>query len=120
MSNKRKREKILTVTADDCIVQTFRAGGNGGQNQNKRETGVRFIHEPSGARGESREHRTQWLNKKAAWKRMVESPQFKYWVAIQTQQIESQESYLERMMQPHNIQVEVRDESGRWQVVSEE
>jgi len=101
-------------------MQTFRAGGNGGQNQNKRDTAVRFIHHPSGARGESREHRTQWLNKKAAWKRMVESPQFKYWVALQTRQIESEEAYLERMMQPGNIKVEVRDANGNWQIATEE
>ena len=47
-------------------METFRAGGPGGQNQNKRNTGVRWIHVPSGATGEARDHRTQGENKRAA------------------------------------------------------
>lgn len=70
------REKILSVTIHDCEVQTFRSGGKGGQNQNKRDTGVRVIHHPSGARGESREERSQLQNKRAAFKRMVATSQF--------------------------------------------
>ena len=107
------RTKILTVTAADCELQTFRSGGKGGQNQNKRETGVRWIHHPSGARGESREERSQWQNKKVAWKRMVETPEFKYWVAVETGKIEAAEKWLAKMMDPSNIKVEVR-EDGKW------
>lgn len=72
--------KVLSVTIKDCDVQTFRAGGKGGQNQNKRDTGVRVIHRESGAVGESREHRTQLENKRAAFKRMAESAKFKIWL----------------------------------------
>lgn len=107
------REKVLTVTAKDCELQTFRAGGKGGQNQNKRDTGVRWIHHPSGARGESREYRTQWQNKKAAWKKMANDPKFRYWVEVVTKKIETEKAYLERMMKPENIKVEVR-ENGKW------
>lgn len=107
------KEKILTVTIHDCEVQTFRAGGKGGQNQNKRSTGVRIIHHPSGARGESREERSQLQNKKAAWKRMAETPEFRYWVAVETGRIEESKKWLERMMSPENIKVEVR-ENGKW------
>lgn len=112
------KKKILTVTIKDCEVQTFRAGGNGGQNQNKRDTGVRVIHHPSGARGESREERSQLQNKKTAFKRMVETPQFKYWVAVQTKRIESEEEYLEKAMKPENIKTEVRVD-GKWVDVKE-
>ena len=75
------RELVLRVTIKDCDVQTFCAGGPGGQKQNASETGVRIIHRASGAVGESREHRTQWQNKKAAFRRMGETPVFKQWVA---------------------------------------
>lgn len=74
------RAKVLSVTIADCTVQTFRAGGKGGQNQNKRDTGVRIIHKESGAVGESREHRTQLENKRAAFRRMADSAKFKVWL----------------------------------------
>jgi hypothetical protein len=107
------KEKILTVTIHDCEVQTFRAGGKGGQNQNKRDTGVRIIHHPSGARGESREERSQLQNKKTAWKRMAETPEFRYWVAVETGRIEEAAKWLAKMLKPENIKTEVR-ENGKW------
>ena len=70
------RTRILSVTIHDCEVQHFRSGGKGGQNQNKRDTGTRVIHHPSGARGESREERSQLQNKKKAFVRMVQSAKF--------------------------------------------
>lgn len=74
------REKVLSVTLADCRVDTFRSGGKGGQNQNKRETGVRIVHEPSGAVGESREERSQLQNKKTAFRRMAGHPKFRLWL----------------------------------------
>ena len=68
---------MFSVTLADCEVQTFRSGGKGGQNQNKRDTGVRIIHHPSGARGESREERSQLQNKRAAFARMAAHPLFR-------------------------------------------
>lgn len=70
---------LFSVTRKDLICQTFRSGGKGGQNQNKVESGVRFIHEPSGARGEARDSRDQFMNKRSAFLRLVESPEFKRW-----------------------------------------
>lgn len=109
-----QRTPILTVTLDDCEVQTFRAGGKGGQNQNKRDTGVRIIHHPSGARGESREERSQLQNKKIALRRLSQTPQFRYWVAVQTKRFKSDEQWIEEQMAPENLKVEVHDEQGRW------
>lgn len=106
------RELILSVTLADVEVQTFRAGGKGGQNQNKRDTGVRIIHHPSGARGESREERSQLQNKKVAFRRMSESKKFRLWVSIKTGQIAALESEIERSM-PANVKVEVR-RNGKW------
>lgn len=68
---------MFSVTLKDCEQQTFRSGGKGGQNQNKRETGVRIIHHPSGARGEARDERSQLQNKKLAFRRMAEHPLFR-------------------------------------------
>lgn len=73
------RKLISRVTIHDCEQQTFKAGGPGGQNQNTRNTGVRIIHRPSGAVGESREERSQIQNKRTAFRRMAQTPQFQRW-----------------------------------------
>lgn len=109
------RQKILTVTIKDCRVDTFRSGGKGGQNQNKRDTGVRVVHEPSGAIGESREERSQPLNKKNAFLRMAKSQAFQTWNRIQAAKALGQETIEERVekqMQPHNILIETHTEKG--------
>lgn len=70
---------LFSVTIKDCQVETFRAGGKGGQNQNKVESGVRVRHLPSGAKGEARDSRDQPVNKRNAFLRMVNSPAFQRW-----------------------------------------
>jgi protein subunit release factor B len=125
MAENRKgkdRHLVLSVTLADCEVQTFRAGGPGGQNQNKRETGVRVIHPESGARGESREHREQLRNKRAAFVRMTETPAFKLWIRRKCGQDAVEEAELtrrvvaqvERDLHPDNIVVEVM-RCGSWE-----
>lgn len=65
-----KREKIFSFSKKDFKVATFRSGGPGGQNQNKRDTGVRITHIESGLAAECREERSQLQNKKTAFKRL--------------------------------------------------
>jgi len=79
----RNKKLAFSVTAKDLRIDTFRAGGKGGQNQNKVNSGVRITHDASGAVGESREHRDQLQNKKAAFIRMTESKEFQSWIALQ-------------------------------------
>lgn len=55
-----------------CRVETFRAGGPGGQHQNTTETGVRVVHLPSGMRASARDHRSQARNRKLAVQRLRE------------------------------------------------
>lgn len=56
----------------ECRVETFRAGGPGGQHQNTTESGVRLVHEPTGERVEARDERSQHRNKKLALARLRE------------------------------------------------
>lgn len=56
----------------ECRVETFRAGGPGGQHQNTSETGVRLVHEPTGVRVTAREERSQHRNKARALERLRE------------------------------------------------
>lgn len=103
------REKILTVTIHDCDVQTFHAGGKGGQNQNKRDTGVRVVHRPSGAVGESREERSQLQNKRLAWNRMLATDKFQLWLRLRCGDAARIEAEVERDMAPHRLRVETYD-----------
>ena len=53
-------------------MDVFRCGGPGGQNQNKISSGVRFTHKETGLAAESREHRTQGQNRKAAFHKLAQ------------------------------------------------
>ena len=108
-----ERRHILSVTLADCEVQTFRSGGKGGQNQNKRDTGVRIIHPPSGARGEARDERSQLQNKKTAFRRMAESSAFRAWVRRQSGADAQTIAAVEREMWPDRVSVETQ-ENGEW------
>jgi peptide chain release factor 2 len=52
----------IEVKDSDLIMQTFSAGGPGGQHQNKTQSGVRLIHKPTNVRAESRTERSQHKN----------------------------------------------------------
>lgn len=116
------REKLFSVTSKDFRVDTFRSGGKGGQNQNKRDTGVRITHVESGAVGESREHRTQGANRTAAFNRLLESPRWRSWFNLRVAeelQRESVEERVERMLREDSVVVEGRVD-GRWTRLEDE
>lgn len=98
-------------------MQVFRAGGKGGQAQNKKSTGVRVIHRPSGAVGEARDSRSQHQNKKSAFLRCVKSPEFEKWRKIKVASILGQDAIVEQevrnSMRPSNLRVEIKKD-GKW------
>ena len=109
---------LFSVTIRDCELQTFRAGGKGGQKQNKTESGVRIIHRESGAVGECREERSQWQNKQKAFRRMAETEKFRKWLKIRIAQRlgeKSVEEMVDEMMQSQNIRIERRNQIGQWE-----
>jgi protein subunit release factor B len=110
------KKLLLSLTKKDFEVQTFRAGGKGGQHQNVTDSAVRIIHEASGATGECREHRHQVQNKKEAFKRLTSSFKFKHWLSKRIQEIEENvtiEEKVEQAMSPENILIEIK-EGGKW------
>lgn len=107
------RELVRSVTLADCRVDTFRAGGKGGQNQNKRETGVRIVHEESGAVGEARDERSQLQNKRLAFRRMTETKEFRAWTRRIAAGDELLKAEVERELWPDRLKTEVR-EDGEW------
>lgn len=112
--SKRKRELVATVTLADCDVDTFRSGGKGGQNVNKRDTGVRITHRASGAVGRATDERSQLQNKKLAWKRMCETPEFRAWTRKIVAGDELLKIQVERELWPDRLKTEVKDAEGRW------
>ena len=111
------RRLLFSVTRKDLVIDTFCAGGKGGQHQNRTRTGVRVRHPASGAAGESREHKSQAANKKAALRRLAEHPKFKVWLARKVDEVrrgKTLEERVEEAAHPRHLKVEVRDARGKW------
>jgi peptide chain release factor len=62
----------VTLQAADVRFEAFRAGGPGGQHQNKTESAVRAVHVPTGLAAVARSERSQHRNKAAALSRLGE------------------------------------------------
>jgi protein subunit release factor B len=108
-----KDKAIYKVPKADLRVDTFRAGGKGGQNQNKRDSGVRITHIPSGAVGLARDERSQPQNKKLALKRLAQTSTFKTWARLTASAIRlghtNFNSKVDKMMSENNLQIEYFD-----------
>ena len=83
------KHKYFSVTKKDLRVDFFRAGGKGGQHQNKTSSACRITHAASGAVGESRSERSQHQNRKIALHRLAATRKFKLWVRAQAAAIEA-------------------------------
>lgn len=105
-SLSKKREKVFSLHSKDFKWETFRSGGKGGQNQNARSTGVRVHHLPSGAVGESREHRTQLQNKRAAFRRMGESDLLITWCRVTALKLRPIDEIVDEAMKEENLKIE--------------
>jgi len=65
-------EKRPPISANDVEITHYKGSGPGGQNRNKRMTGVRIRHLPTGIVAEATERRSQGQNLAAAWERLEE------------------------------------------------
>lgn len=126
------KEKVLSLTKKDFEIETFCVGGHGGQNMQKNQTGVRIIHPDSGAKGESRDERSQLQNKKIAFERLVASDKFQLWIKVEhakacdkqdrptriqltKQEIEMQvTNQINQDLENGNILIEAKDVNGNW------
>lgn len=101
------RQLVCRVTIKDCQVQTFRVSGAGGQHRDKTSAGVRVVHPPSGAVGKCTEHRSQHANKRTAFVRMAETPEFERWANMQAgSAAASDDAWLKDQLRPENLLIE--------------
>jgi len=114
---KKNKEHVFSITRKDLDIQTFRCGGSGGQKVNKTSSGVRIIHKDSGAVGQSTSERSQHINKRIAFRRLVESQKFKLWMNKKIFELSIDMKELERqvnlMMREGNLKIEGK-EDGKW------
>jgi protein subunit release factor B len=109
------KEKLFSVTASDCDFKPYRGSGSGGQKKNKTESAMRCVHRASGAVGESEDSRKQSENKKIAFKRMSETPEFKKWLDLEVKKKSGQLAIIEQEIEQSlkRTKVEVK-EDGKW------
>lgn len=107
------KELLFSLTKKDFRVDTFKSGGKGGQHQNKTNSGVRITHLETGISSESRKHREQLQNKKAAFNKLCNKQDFKLWLNAKTNQAltgrEDINKWVEAQMQEQNLKVEYYD-----------
>jgi len=115
--SREQRQPVFSVTRKDLIIDTFSAGGPGGQHQNTSNTGVRIRHPASGAAGECREHRSQHQNKMEALHRMVADKRFQIWKdKMLWGTPEPLDQWIGRQMHPSNLLIMAQD-GGKWKII---
>ena len=111
------KELLFSVGKADFEIQTFRSGGKGGQNQNKVNSGCRIIHKASGARGEARDSRTFLQNRKNAFLRLLETPEWKAWYKLECArrmgQVAVVEESVNRSLDRKHLKIEGKVK-GKW------
>jgi protein subunit release factor B len=110
------REKLFSITAEDCEFKPLKGSGAGGQKRNKTESGMRCTHIKSGAVAECEEHREQSRNKREAFRKMSETPEFKKWLDLEIKRKSGELAIIEQEVEQslRKTKIEVKDENGRW------
>jgi len=108
------------LSKKDLDISYFCGSGAGGQARNKIASGVQIIHRETGAIGRASDSRSQDQNKQSAFKRLLETPKMKFWLAMkcfEVKQGETLEKVVEQQMREENLKFEIKNAEGRWEEV---
>jgi protein subunit release factor A len=104
------RQKLFSVPDSDLRWEYFRAGGKGGQKQNKTSSACRVTHIPSGISFEAREERQQIQNRRSALSKLASDNRFKVWCkmhyAANLEGFQTLAAKVDAAMAEHNIRTE--------------
>ena len=118
----QERERVTILSKKDLDFSYFCGSGAGGQARNKVHSGCQIRHEESGAIGRASDSRSLEQNKQSAFKRLIEDPRMKFWLAKKVYEIRQQETMeetIEKETSAANLKFEVKDAQGRWEQVPE-
>ena len=111
----KKKQSLFKVSKKDLEIQFFRAGGKGGQHQNKTSSACRIKHPESGAVGECRNYRSQEQNKREAFLRMARSEKFQTWVKIKaagkSKALDDLEKKVDDLLRPENLKIDYGEDA---------
>ena len=114
------RELLFSVSIKDCKVEALRnSKGAGGQHRDKTSSSIRVTHEPSGASAYCQDYREQPRNKRGAFLKMIETPQFKLWHRRMINELSgmpSVEEVVDEQLREDNLRIEVRGDKG-WDLI---
>lgn len=117
MIKKEGLKLLFSLTKKDFIVEPFIGSGKGGMNRNKVMSCCRIYHPASGAVAEGKERRDFSQNKKAAFERLIEKPEFKKWHKIQCSKALGTyidiDKWIEETMKEENLKYEIKA-NGKW------
>jgi protein subunit release factor B len=105
------KEILFSVSINDCKIEAITAGGPGGQHQNRSCTAIRITHEPSGAIGFSKDHRSQLQNKRTAFVRLCKTSEMKKYLMVQSAKVLGKKSIEDQVKEtfiPKNLKLEYR------------
>jgi protein subunit release factor A len=117
---EKKRELLFSVTAKDCDWSYTKGTGAGGQKRNKTSSAVHCTHRPSGAHGYSEASRSQLDNKRDAFVKMANTPEFRTWNKTEAMRRMGVLADIDRKVEEsmRHIKIEIRID-GKWTEVKE-